>query len=136
MHSVIMQQHTLPHSKRSIVACPEGSCASAMCCLQCVAPHTMLPPDPLVRPRGDVSWPRGCCQPLQSAMKSFAALTFCWGQHVARASRVCRHCGGVAVADEVHVIIQRPALHTLRQRYRCAPLFKVSTDTETNGGMA
>ncbi len=54
---------------------------------------------------------------------------FAGGQHVARGSRVCTHCGGVAVADEMHKIIQRPALHTLRQR--CAPLFKVSTDTDT-----
>ena len=46
---------------------------------------------------------------------------FAGGQHVARANRVCTHCGGVAVADEC------PALHPLRQQY--ASLFSTNTDT-------
>jgi len=29
---------------------------------------------------------------------------FARGQHVARTNRVCTHCGGVAVADEMHMI--------------------------------
>ena len=52
---------------------------------------------------------------------------FAGGQHVARASRICTHCGYVADIDKMHMIFERPALHTLRQRY--APLF--STDTNT-----
>ena len=39
------------------------------------------------------------------------------GQHVARADRVCAHCGAVAVADEVHIIFECPALCTVRQQY-------------------
>jgi len=49
---------------------------------------------------------------------------FAGGQHVAR---VCTHCGGVAVTDEMHMIFERPALHALRQQY--APLFSTNTDT-------
>ena len=52
---------------------------------------------------------------------------FAGGQHVARASRACTHCGGVAVADELHMIFERPALQADRHWY--APLF--STDTNT-----
>jgi len=52
---------------------------------------------------------------------------FAGGRHVARASRVCTHCGGVAVADEMHMIFECPALHALRQQY--APLFSTNTDT-------
>jgi len=52
---------------------------------------------------------------------------FAGGQRVARASRVCTHCGSVAVADEMHMIFECPALHTLRQQY--APLFSIDTDT-------
>jgi len=52
---------------------------------------------------------------------------FAGGQHVARANRVCTHCGSVAVADELHMILECPALQAVRQRY--APLF--STDTNT-----
>ncbi len=52
---------------------------------------------------------------------------FAGGQHVARANRVCTHCGSVAVADELHMIFECPALQAVRQRY--APLF--STDTNT-----
>ncbi len=37
------------------------------------------------------------------------------------------HCGSVAVADELHMIFECPALQAVRQRY--APLF--STDTNT-----
>ena len=46
---------------------------------------------------------------------------------VVRANRVCTHCGSVAVADELHMIFECPALQAVRQRY--APLF--STDTNT-----
>ena len=52
---------------------------------------------------------------------------FAGGQHVARANRVCTHCGSVAVADELHMIFECPALQAVRQRY--ASLF--STDTNT-----
>ncbi len=51
---------------------------------------------------------------------------FALGQHVARANRVCTHCGGVAVADELHMVIECPALHPLRQQ--CASLFSTNTD--------
>ena len=52
---------------------------------------------------------------------------FAGGQHVARANRVCTHCGGVAVADELHMNFECPAVQAVSQRY--APLF--STDTNT-----
>ncbi len=48
-------------------------------------------------------------------------------QHVARANRVCTHCGGVAVTDEMHMIFECPALHALTQQY--APLFSTNTNT-------
>ena len=32
------------------------------------------------------------------------------GQHVARASRVCTQCGSVAVADDLHINVESPAL--------------------------
>ena len=41
--------------------------------------------------------------------------------------RVCTQCGSVAVADELHMIFECPALQAVRQQY--APLF--STDTNT-----
>ena len=44
-----------------------------------------------------------------------------------RASRVCTHCGSVAVADELHMIFECPALQAVRQRY--ASLFSANTDT-------
>ncbi len=52
---------------------------------------------------------------------------FARGQHVARANRVCTHCGGMAVADELHVIFNFPALQPLTQQY--APLVSTNTDT-------
>ncbi|DBA98222.1 TPA: hypothetical protein ACH3X1_001148 [Trebouxia sp. C0004] len=52
---------------------------------------------------------------------------FAGGQHVARATRVCTYCGSVAVADELHMIFECPALQAVRWKY--APLF--STDTNT-----
>ena len=52
---------------------------------------------------------------------------FAGGQHVARADRVCTHCDGVAVADELHLISECPAVHPLRQQY--APLLSMNTDT-------
>ena len=48
-------------------------------------------------------------------------LEFAGGQHVARAGRVCTHCGSVAVADGMHMVFECPALHALRQQY--APSF-------------
>ncbi len=38
---------------------------------------------------------------------------FAGGQHAARANRVCTHCGGVAVAIDLHVMFECPALHPL-----------------------
>ena len=52
---------------------------------------------------------------------------FAGGQNVARAYRVCTHCGRMAVADGLHMIFECPALQAVRQQY--APLF--STDTNT-----
>jgi len=52
---------------------------------------------------------------------------FAGGQHVARVNRVCTHCGRVAVADELHMIFECPALQAVRQRY--APLFSTGTNT-------
>ncbi len=53
---------------------------------------------------------------------------FAEGQRVAMSSRVCTHCGSVAVADELHTIMECPALQAYRQQY--ASLF--STDTNTS----
>ncbi len=52
---------------------------------------------------------------------------FAGGRHVARVNRVCTHCGSVAVADEIHMIFECPALQAVRQRY--APLFSMVTIT-------
>ncbi|DBB02950.1 TPA: hypothetical protein ACH3X1_013546 [Trebouxia sp. C0004] len=52
---------------------------------------------------------------------------FAGAQHVARANRVCAHCGSVAVADELHVVFECLALQAVRQRY--APLFSADTTT-------
>jgi len=49
------------------------------------------------------------------------------GQHVNRADRVCSHCGGHAVADELHMVHECSALQPLRQQY--AALFTADTDT-------
>ena len=49
------------------------------------------------------------------------------GQHVPRADRVCCHCAGRCVADEMHVIFECHALQPLRQQY--APLFSSDTNT-------
>ncbi len=38
---------------------------------------------------------------------------FAGGQRVARASRVCTHCGSVAVLDELHMIFKCPALQAV-----------------------
>ena len=48
---------------------------------------------------------------------------------VVRASRVCTHCGStsVAVADELHMIFECPALQAVRQRY--ASLVSANADT-------
>ena len=57
---------------------------------------------------------------------------FAGGQRVARASRVCTHCGSVAVnicnvADEMHMVFECPALQAVRQQY--APLFSKDTNS-------
>ncbi len=49
------------------------------------------------------------------------------GQHVDRAARVWSHCGGHAVADELHMVHEFSALQPLRQQY--AALFTADTDT-------
>ena len=61
------------------------------------------------------------------------ASRFSGDQHVARADRVCTHCGGIAdnnVADELHMIhefIRMPFLQPLRLQY--AALFTPDTNT-------
>ena len=52
---------------------------------------------------------------------------FAGGQHVARAARVCTHCGSAAVADELHMVFECPVLEPLRRQY--AALFSTHTDT-------
>ena len=52
---------------------------------------------------------------------------FSGDQHVARADRVCTHCGGIAVADELHMIHECPVLQPLRLQY--AALFTPDTNT-------
>ena len=49
------------------------------------------------------------------------------GQHVDRTDRVCSHCGGHAVADELHMVHECSALQPLRQQY--AALVTADTDT-------
>ena len=46
---------------------------------------------------------------------------------VARADRVCTHCGGIAIADELHMIHECPVLQPLRLQY--AALFTPDTNT-------
>ena len=52
---------------------------------------------------------------------------FSGDQHVARTDRVCTHCGGTVVADELHMIHECPVLQPLRLQY--AALFTPDTDT-------
>ena len=54
---------------------------------------------------------------------------FSGDQHVARTDRVCTHCGGIAVADESHMIHGSgcPVLQPLRLQY--AALFTPDTNT-------
>ncbi len=40
----------------------------------------------------------------------FMVSRFAGGQHVARANRVCTHCGGVTAACDMHMISEYPAL--------------------------
>ncbi len=40
----------------------------------------------------------------------FIVSRFAGGQHVARANRVCIHCGGVTAACDMHMISEYPAL--------------------------
>ena len=47
--------------------------------------------------------------------------------HVARIDRVCTHCSGIAVADELHMIHECPVLQPLRLQY--AALFTPDTNT-------
>ena len=53
---------------------------------------------------------------------------FSGGQHVNRADRVCSHCGGHAVADEVHMVHECSALQPLRQQYAAVLNFTADTD--------
>ena len=48
-------------------------------------------------------------------------------QHVPRADRVCSHCAGRSVADEMHVVFERRALQLVRQQYGAL----LSSDTST-----
>jgi len=52
---------------------------------------------------------------------------FAGGQHAARANRVCTHCGGVAVAIDLHVMFECP----LAQQY--PPLFSTKTNIVLTG---
>ena len=54
---------------------------------------------------------------------------FSGDQHVARTDRVCTHCGGIAVADELHMIheVECPVPMPLRLQY--AALFTPDTNT-------
>ncbi len=52
---------------------------------------------------------------------------FAEGQHVARTSRVCTHCGGVADAHGIHMDLECSALHTLRKQH--AAFLSTNTDT-------
>ena len=61
-----------------------------------------------------------CCQLLSLAKFDF------------KASRLCTHCGGVAVANERHAqILDSPCTYICLTRQQYAPLF--STDTNTMG---
>ena len=46
---------------------------------------------------------------------------------IARADRMCTHCVGIAVADELRMVHERPVLQPLRQQH--AALFPSNTDT-------
>ena len=63
---------------------------------------------------------------LQFTLSSTAncSQTFGWGS--ACCPRVCTHCGSVAVADELHMSFEFPALQAVRQQY--APLFSMDTN--------
>ena len=52
---------------------------------------------------------------------------FAGGRHLARADRVCPHCDGVSIADELHLVFECPALASVRQQY--AQLFTADTDS-------
>ena len=51
---------------------------------------------------------------------------FAGGHHLPRSDRVCSHCGGASVADELHMVFECPALALIRQNY--AELFTPATD--------
>ncbi len=61
------------------------------------------------------------------ASHSLPIVTGRFGQHVNRRDRVCVHCSGHAIADELHMVHECSALQPLRQRY--ATLFTNDTDT-------
>ena len=65
---------------------------------------------------------------LQFASHSLPIVTgwFAGRHHLARSDRVCSHCDGVSVADEIHVVFECPALTLVRQKY--AELFTPATD--------
>ncbi len=61
---------------------------------------------------------------------SMVVMSTCLAEHglcAARATGVCTHCGSVAVAYELHMIFECPALQAVRQQY--APLFSMDTNT-------
>ena len=62
---------------------------------------------------------------LASQNLPIVAGRFSGDQHVARSVRVCTHCGGIAVADELHMIHECPVHQPLRLQY--AALFTPDT---------
>ena len=52
---------------------------------------------------------------------------FSGDQHVAKTDRVCTHCGGIAVAEELHMIYECPVRQPLRLQY--AALSTLDTNT-------
>ena len=64
---------------------------------------------------------------LSSHSLPIAMGRFAGGQHVARADRLCSHCGPGSLADELHLVHECPVLQPLRLRY--AELFTPDTDT-------
>ena len=57
----------------------------------------------------------GVCSGSYSS--GLALTRFSGDQHVARTDRVCTHCGGTAVADELRMIHECPVLQPLRLQY-------------------
>ena len=64
---------------------------------------------------------------LSSHSLPIAVGRFAGGHHVARADRICSHCGPGSLADELHLVHECPVLQPLRLRY--AGLFTPDTGT-------